>query len=274
MAAVTLHGSTQCAVSRPSSPHVEESATTESPTVEGAAVLGASAAAAAPAERSLRQVVTGFFDKGLAAYAGRAEVTFDRSADQVLALTSPPYEFAIRRQSGEELGLVSLEVEIASRGKKLHTVPLVAQVSLVKPTVVARRAINQSATIGPADVDITALTFHHLDALGFTDPSKVIGQRAKRLVPQGATLESDMLETTPLVFRGQLISLASVVGGIRIATTAKAMRNGVLGDVVRVRASDHRDLEFDAVVVGPAAAEVRSEPSAEGTRIATGVQTP
>lgn len=277
LARVTLHGAMECAVSRPEasgglrSKDEGRTATGESASPHGTANV---ASRANREGRTLREAIAAHFDAELAAHGGRAEITFDRTSEAVLELTAPPHEFIIGRRSGNALGLVSIEVEIRSGGRKLQTVPLVIQLAMARPTVVARRAINQSATVTAADVETASMTFQRLDAAGFTESSRVIGQRAKRLIPQGAVIEGELLETAPLVLRGQFVSLTSAVGGIRVVSAGKAMKNGLLGDVIRVRAGDQRDVEFDAVVVGPGAVEVPSGMSVETSRVALGSEGP
>ena len=61
----------------------------------------------------------------------------------------------------------------------------------------------------------------------------------------------ETLEPVPLVLRGQLITLVSEVGGVRVVTTAKAGANGMRGETIRVRSVDDNKVEFDAVVTGP-----------------------
>jgi flagella basal body P-ring formation protein FlgA len=277
LARITLHGASECAVSRPvadgGSHATNEVRTPNKDSVSATGTVNV-AFRANREERTLREAIAAHFDAELAAHGGRAEITFDRTSGAVLELTAPPHEFNIGRRSGNALGLVSIEVEIRGGGRKLQTVPLVVQLALVRPTVVARRAINQSATLTAADVETTSMTFQRLEGAGFTEASRVIGQRAKRMIPQGAVIEGEVLETAPLVLRGQFVSLASTVGGIRVVSAGKAMKNGLLGDVVRVRAGDQRDVEFDAVVVGPGAVEVPSGTSAETSRVALGSESP
>ena len=56
--------------------------------------------------------------------------------------------------------------------------------------------------------------------------------------------------------RGQLVTLASVQGAVRVVTTAKALQDGLLGETITVRAVDNRHVELDAVVVGPVSVQV------------------
>ena len=89
-----------------------------------------------------------------------------------------------------------------------------------------------------------------------SEPAQAIGLRAKRVIPAGTYLTIDLLERVPLVLRGQVVMLTSLSGAVSVVTTAKAMADGHLGDVIRVRSVDDKHTEMDAVVTGPGEARV------------------
>lgn len=258
LAKLTLRGATSCAVSRPSLP-----APSPAPAANQSPVASLTkrqrednekATAEAPKEtnsKTLRQAVSDHFNAEFARYGGTAEIVFDRTSEQVLDLSGPEFTFKVRRRGGSPLGLCPLEVDVLSQGRSVQTVPLVVQVTLTRRVVVARHTINQGAAIAAADVELTALSFTRVDELGLDDLTQSIGQRAKRVISAGTLIEADMLESVPLVLRGQLVTLTSLAGAIRVVTTAKAAEDGRRGDVVKVRAVDDKKVEFDAIVVGP-----------------------
>ncbi|HNQ24463.1 MAG TPA: flagellar basal body P-ring formation chaperone FlgA [Phycisphaerae bacterium] len=273
LAAVTLRGSVTCSVSRPAlAPATDATAGPASTTAPAHAAVAAravpaSAPAEAPLDRAtLRRAVLGFLNGELARYDGRADVVFDRTDEQVLDLTGPPYKFAVRRQGGMTLGLVRLEVEVSSEGRRLQTVPLVVRVALAREVVVARVPINQGAIIRPQEVQLVSTLFTRLDQLGLSDPARVIGQRARRFLRAGSMLEPGDLDEVPLVTRNQLVTLTTTVGSISVTTAAKAMESGGLGDVVSVRSTDNRKLEYHAVVVGPGKVELGPEGTATASQ--------
>ncbi|MHC4697732.1 MAG: flagellar basal body P-ring formation chaperone FlgA [Planctomycetota bacterium] len=280
MARLILRGATQCAVSRPSNVTLPSTDTASQSTHlagDETKPRAGRQAAGPPAEirrLTLRQAVVDHFNSEFARYGGTAEVVFDRTSDQVLDLAGPPYEFKVRRRGGSPLGLTSLEVDVTTNGRIVQTVPLVVQVSMLGRVVAARRAINQGATIRAADVDLVSMSVTRLDKLGFADVALVIGQRAKRFVPTGTLLEPAMLESVPLVRRGDYVKLTSVVGTVRVVTAARATEDGVFGEVITVRAADNKRVEFDAVVAGPGAVQIGTRPPQRlSTAVALGGQT-
>lgn len=267
MATVTLSGATQCAVTRPTV--MPSSGARRSGTRGGSGITDGDtsmaparlADARSDSPFTLRKAVIHYFNAEFARYGGTAEVTFDRTSQQVLGLSGPDYEFRVRRRGGSPLGLTSLEVDVLAGGRTVQTVPLVVQVTMLGEALAARRSINQDATIRAADVHLVQITFTRLDKLGLDDSVLAVGQRAKRFVPAGALIEPSMLEAVPLVRRGQLVQLASISGGVRVVTTAKAAEDGLLGDVITVRAVDNKRIEYDAMVVGPCAVQIGSGPA-------------
>ncbi|UCC32755.1 MAG: flagellar basal body P-ring formation protein FlgA [Phycisphaerales bacterium] len=258
MATVTLSGATQCAVTRPSE-MVATAGADRSPTLPGhrqgkADRVSAGAPTSKPS--TLRQAVFDYFNGEFARYGGRADVVFDRTSDQVLDLSGPAYQFRVRRRNGPRLGLIQLEVDVLADGRTVQTVPLVVQVSMIRRVVVARRAVNQGATIKTSDVELIPLSFARLDKLGIDDIAHVVGQRSKRFISAGSVVDPGVIESVPLVMRGQLVTLTSVAGAIRVVTTAKAVQDGLLGETVTISVTDNKRMELDAVVVGPGAVQI------------------
>lgn len=282
LADITFRGATQCAVSRPSNvvptPRASDPVRTADPTARlpylardarsdavqamkrgshRLKTVAPSTGGPDPVRRdTLRNAVQNFLDEELRRYGGRADLVFDRTSEQVLDLAGATYTFNVHRRPGPPLGLVPLEVDVLVEGRTIQTVPLVVQVSMLRSVVVTARAINQEAAIQASDIHVIPFTFTRMDKLGVTAPAEVIGKRAKRFIPAGSLIDPAMLETVPLVRRGQFVTLTSVAGAVRVVTAAKAIGAGALGDVVKVRAVDHRRVEFEGIVVGPSRVQI------------------
>jgi len=282
LARLTLSGATQCVVSRPSQPSpTPGSAASRSSTSSRSSNRrkaegdhkATSDASESVSGKTLRQAVIDHFNAEFARYGGTAEIIFDRTSEQVLDLSGPAYEFKVRRKGNTPLGLCPLEVEVLSQGRSVQTVPLVVQVTLTRRVVIARRTINQGAAIAAADVELTALSFTRVDELGLDDVAEAVGQRAKRVISAGSLVETEMLEAVPLVLRGQLVTMTSLAGAVRVVTTGKAGDDGRRGEVIRVRAADDKKMEFDAVVVGPGEVQLGAGTATKGeSRLALGDQ--
>lgn len=263
LATLTLSGAITCSVQRPAVPITQPSAEQRSFTTRkqtgtlarkraGTLDPGPLRSSSQPTAggATLRDAVLEYFHGELFRYGGRAEVIFDSGAQNMLQLSEPEYSFAVRRRGGRILGLTSIEVDVLARDQRLQTIPLVVEVSMLRESLVARRTINEGATIRPDDVGLVSMSFSRVNRLGIGDPILAIGQRAKRIIRSGALVESGLLEPVPLVRRGQLVTLISASGSVRVVTTGKAASDGLLGEVIKVRSVDDKRSELDAVVVG------------------------
>jgi len=273
MARVTMGGAAVCAVSRPaklapSKTSIAKTVARQSrssgshtrPSVEDARNLDTTS--------TLRQAIVDFFNDELMRYEGRAEVTFDRTSEQILDLSGPDYDFVVRRRNGPPLGLVNLEVVVLADGVTVQTVSLVASVSMVRATVVARGPINRSAVIRESDVKLMEMAFGRIDRIGISRLDLVIGQRAKRFMPPGTMVAASDLEQVLLVTRGQVVTLEAVEGSITVVTTGKAVEGGHIGDVIAVRDLKNRRTQYDAVIVAPGRVRIGSGAILRRTRTA------
>ena len=229
-------------------------------------------AASAVASRTLRDVVIDFFEQRLQRYGGRVRVDFGRTAGPALDLSGPEFDFAVRLRSGGALGMMGVIVDVCRDGRAVQQVEFLANVTLLRDVVIARRAINQKAEIGPTDLQVTELAFDNLDRLGLTDVSQAIGQRARRFVPAGTMLNPRDLETLPLVKRGQLVEVYSRVGATTVRTAAKAMESGALGELIELRSTERRGRMLLGRITGPRKVELRQQgrrsPGDRDTRLA------
>lgn len=268
MAEVTLTGAMRCLVSRPATRVTGSSASDRHPRPMNRANLRAGGHVpvvhndSSSPSPTLRDAVFDHFTRALSQYRGRPEIVFDRTDADVLDLPAATHSFHVRSRSEGPLGLLQVEVDVVASGKDQRTVPLVVNVSMTRDVFVARRAINQGATLSPGDIARTSLIFTRVDGrLGVVDADRIVGKRARRFIPPGSVIHMNRLETVPLVARGQFVRLRSREGGIEIVTTGKAMQGGILGESITVRALDGPRLQFQATIVGVGVVEVGAAPA-------------
>ena len=252
LANVVLKGAASCDVTRPRELVHQRAAESSSPSAT-------EVEASPPAARTLRDALEEFLNAQLAVPGGQAHVQYGHVSAAALELRQPEFQFRIRCTSGRRLGLVGLEVTVLADGEQEQLLPLMVNVSLVKPVVVAARSINLGATVSAGDVRTVKMTFTRFDQVGESNPAAVIGQRAKRFIGAGQVVTQRHLEPVPLVRRGQIVDVNSRVGGVAIVTAAKALTCGAYGDVVELRASERGKKKLSATVTGPGRVSVRPE---------------
>lgn len=272
-ALTTLHGATECEVARPMAPapksderaadagganprlapHARRNQPAQTARSSGEAAPSPNEE---PDPRTLRQVVIDWLGRELTRNGGRVEVEFTHDAAPALDLTTPPHEFRLRRQRGGDAGVMALEVTVLVDGQVRQTLDIVCNAALFVPVVVARRAINQAATVKDADVEVTEVRVATPDRTIVSEPALVIGRRAKRFIPAGEAVRPRDLEEVPVVTRNQLVRLVATVGGVRVETAGRALASGTMGQTVNVRPVDDRGREFEGVITAPGVVSV------------------
>lgn len=269
LAEVHVSGATTCEVSRPSAPSEpagpirDEPARAPAPPVFPAESGGR-------ADRTLEDAVRSHIRAVLADYGGEVQISFNRSARlrSALSLARPRFAFRVYLDHPVPLGLVGLRVEVLENGRVVQTVPVAAEVALLRRVVVARRPINRGMTIAEKDVALAIRRFTDAEGIGATSLAPLIGQQARRFIDQGEMLAARDVQPVPLVKRGQLVTVYHRQSGIMIKTVGKALEGGSYGDVIPVKNESSRR-SFDAMITGPQTVEVR----APGPGAADGVQT-
>jgi len=147
------------------------------------------------------------------------------------------------------LGEVTLEMAVLKEGRSVKRFKVVGKVTLEQKVICATRSLSPQTAIGPGDVrlckrDVTGLSQRDI----FTREKQVVGQMlAKGLGPQ-EILTSRHLSHTPLIKRGEEVTVVLDQNGLVITTRGVTREDGYLGRHVRVRNSKSKK-EFQAEVM-------------------------
>ena len=265
LALVTIRGAARCTVHRPQ-------VTATGTTVAGAVPVSAHDRprrnAPTTGHRTLRDFLIGYLASRVDRTDGSISVSFGRHDRAALDLAEPQFSFEVHRASGRRLGVVGIDVDILSGGRRVRSESIAATVSWVKQVVVANRPINRGATIRANDVRMVKRRFQRLSRLGVSDPAAVVGQRARRFIPVSQAVMYADLEPVPLVKRGQMVEVRSQRGAVSIVTAAKALGEGVYGETIDLRYAGRRDRVMQGVVVGPGKVAIGVPPGEPGDRFA------
>ncbi len=215
----------------------------------------------------------------LTAKAGRADawrVTLT-VADRFLAMlpsaTSAPICMGgLEPWTGRQRFVISFATD-----KGTMQIPVYADVALATPVVVAIRPIEKGAVITAAHVDVQTIDYVP-GVSGRRVPAdsveKLIGMEAQQAIKVGETVYADQVRAPLLVQRGEEITVVTQGGGIRVRTTARAVQDGALGELVQVETIDKKD-RYDARVTGSrqvavfaAARPTDAQPKLERTKTA------
>ncbi len=208
---------------------------------------------------TLEAAIRRYVSEQLADLGGAPDVQFSRtqSAAQALSLARPEYDFRIRSSNVRDLGLVSFEVEVLRGGEVAQTVPILAQVALVRKVVVAATTINRAQVIDEQHVVRAERRFSRGDHLGETSLSRIVGQEARRFVDRGELVTVRDVKSVPLVRRGDLVTVWNCSGSVRLKTVGKALGGGCLGETVEIK-SERSGRRYSARITGPGTVETIS----------------
>ena len=84
---------------------------------------------------------------------------------------------------------------------------------------------------------------------------KLIGMEARLAIQTGDIVFTDSVQAPIVVKRGDVITVTSQSGGIRVRTSGRAMQDAARGELVQVESLGSRE-KYDARVVGPREASV------------------
>ncbi len=83
----------------------------------------------------------------------------------------------------------------------------------------------------------------------FDSVEEIIGMEARKPLQANEVVLADQVQSPVVVKRGELITIGSQSGGIRVRTSAKALQDGAQGDLIAVESLESKQ-RYDARVVG------------------------
>jgi len=190
----------------------------------------------------------------LAKFGGQVEVRFAAASKGVLDLGGKGVTFNVRPRGSALLGLVNFDVDLVETGKVARTVPVMAEVALTLPVVVARRSINRGAMVRAEDLGMEERRFSRIESIGLTATSAVLGHEAKRYIDRGEMVLTRDVQAMPLVRRGDYVTVWFHRGGLVVRGSAKALKEGAQGERIEVK-SEPGGQVYTVVVTGPKTVE-------------------
>lgn len=241
-AAILLIGSTTCRVSNPAIDQTRQSRSgrrarqTERPSANRTTLIDA---------------VRKAFQENARRLGGKVDVQIGRASENVLSLAEPEYTFVVRNKKARWIGkLIPIEVDVMRGNQLVRSVPLVATATITMPVLIARRSINQKATVRRDDVQLAERVYENAGDFHALHLDEVVGRRAKRFIPAGTAIRASNFEEVPLVLRGQVVEVISRVGMVEVRSAAKALSNGSFGEIVELRSGGRRGVSISAIVIG------------------------
>jgi flagella basal body P-ring formation protein FlgA len=124
------------------------------------------------------------------------------------------------------------------RGKKKRTT-ISVRVKLYKEVYVSMNNIKKRDPINVGNFELVEKEITSVHGKIVMSLGEVIGSRAGRNIRKGDILTSESIEKMPVIFPGDKISAASVMGNVQISFSAFSKQEGSIGDIIRIRTTNN-----------------------------------
>lgn len=125
------------------------------------------------------------------------------------------------------------------------------EIQVFKDVVVLNRPKVRGDVLTPSDVQLVRKEVSRLGDRYLTDVTLVSGYHFKRAVKSGTVLNLRMFKAPYAVKRGERVTITADTAGIQVKMPGKALANGMVGAVIKVRnSSSNRIVEGEVVGKG------------------------
>lgn len=133
------------------------------------------------------------------------------------------------------VGHVKLAAVIIVNEKTANKVVLSGWVDVFGPVLCASGNLKRGEILKKDDVYITRKNISHLKPSFLTDPHKAVGLILKHNVKADATIKAWMLKRTPIVDKGDLVTILAESAGLRLTVPGQVLMEGFEGELVKVK---------------------------------------
>jgi flagella basal body P-ring formation protein FlgA len=120
-------------------------------------------------------------------------------------------------------------------GEANWTIYVQANISVLSQYLVAAAPLAQGSVISQEHCMFENGDLTQLPPGIFTDIAQALGRTVNISVPAGAVLRQDILKQSPVVQRGQTVTVTSQGNGFKVAAEGQALGNAAEGQVVQVK---------------------------------------
>jgi flagella basal body P-ring formation protein FlgA len=206
-------------------------------------------------------VIENLLSKGLPKTA-QVNTDFNSTLKDLLELSEPTYSFEIspNQKNCPWIGLVGLKVKIFRDGQIVHNIPVLVQVQVKVPVVIAAKTINSKARIARGDIEVKPRTMDSFSSDYLLTVDDVLDHRAKKIIQQGMMIQTGMIETIPMIKRNQLVTVIYRKGGLELKMVGKALQGACKNEMISVRNENSKET-FRAKVIDSGLVIVEDTPA-------------
>jgi flagella basal body P-ring formation protein FlgA len=201
-----------------------------------------------PNFHTLRDLLVTDLSQRLSIPAETLQLTFSAQDDRLLSLAEPVFKFDVQPSRARALGNVSWQVTVQtdSASRKV-TLNATARAWLDEVIVAQPLAIHK--VLEAADFTAHRELVDSLPNRQLLHLDQCVGQEAAEDLKPGTVMTTQLVNPVSLVKPGQLVTIDLHHGSVELRSVARAMEQGALGQTIRVRNENTRDM-LDVTVTG------------------------
>lgn len=154
---------------------------------------------------------------------------------------SVDFEFSVNSRENF-VGLVPITTLVSVDGIPLKRSVVTARAEKHIAVLVAARSIARGSRIGELDLRVEQRDMSRLSNGTVLDVRSAIGKQASRAIPAGGLLVASMLESIPVIKRGDMVAIRYQSGALRIDSRGISRQDAAVGERVRVLTESRREV--------------------------------
>jgi flagella basal body P-ring formation protein FlgA len=182
----------------------------------------------------IEQIVKAFIQQQFAGKGQTVRIKEIRGAEPVLVSKGNlSHQVAAPRNTALS-GSLPLTVTLKVNDEVEKRMMVTAMVEVLVNAVVTTRPLGRLKPIEESDVEVRPVDVSGLPADYIADPEAVLGKRTRRLLDANTVLRPDLVESQPIVKRGDRVRIIVESVGMRITAVGEVKQNGCLGERISV----------------------------------------
>ena len=129
---------------------------------------------------------------------------------------------------------MSIPIQIILNGKTYRTLILSLKIKLFKEVAVAAKAIPKDKILSEGDICLEERDLMPVWGVALVDRSEVYGKRAKVHISQGKIITDELIETPPIIYRGDKVNILVELPNLKVTALGMAKEDGYKGKIIRV----------------------------------------
>ncbi|MBN2060131.1 MAG: flagellar basal body P-ring formation protein FlgA [Deltaproteobacteria bacterium] len=159
------------------------------------------------------------------------------------------------RRNNNFIGNIAITIGFWIDESLVREIPVSGRISISRKVIKAARKIDRGQIISQGDLMEITESYSSLKNNVLSSAEEVIGKRSLRSIRSGQIIYSHMVETPPLVKKGDRVLIKAENADLIITALGKALEDGRSGDQVKVINISSKK-EIHARVTGPGLVEV------------------